>query len=814
MKVITGAQYDTHESEREIRNRKLAYRAAVEGIVLLKNDGALPLKTGDIALYGGGARHTIKGGSGSGEVNERYSATIYDGLKEKGFRILTDKCLERYDRILAEAKESFDRMAKENYTLRDIWTLVFTVPAPDAVREEDLVPCDTAIYVVARQSGEGKDRRVEGNFKLEKSEVDSLELLSKHYEKVILVINSGSSVDLSDVEHLGLNAVIFFCQQGLEGGRALASLLTGEENFSGKLADTWMRSYDDVPFGGEFSYLNGDLSKEYYREGIYVGYRYYDTFRVPVRYHFGYGLSYTGFEIGRAETSLDGKEVSLDVPVKNTGSVPGEEVVQVYVSCPRGRLDKEYQRLVAFGKTMELAPGETEVLRLSFGMDTCSSYDQENDLTLLESGDYVIRVGNSSADTVPVALVRNGETVVLSKHARLMPCHEEFEELRAPAAEEEDTAGLEVLQLDPGAFETVVHEYPKMEPVRDRKVRGVMEKLTLADKVLLTMGEADDNEEKSAHYIYTPGSVARSTEKLVDKGVININLADGPAGLRLLKESALDGSGNVKYLPGNYPIAMMELFVDARPLEEGDTLLYQYPTAWPVATALAQSFSPELMEKIGRTVSEEMVEFNVTYLLAPGMNIHRNPLCGRNFEYYSEDPVLSGKMAAAFLKGVQSIPGNYITIKHFACNNAEDNRSFTDSVVHGRALREIYLKGFEIAVKEGHASGLMTSYNRINGVYAANNHDLTVDILRNEWGFDGVVMTDWTSTIEGQADNVAAIKTGHILMPGGSYYQGELWKGLESGSLTEEELDIPVSQFLRAILYSNVASRIRPEDVI
>ena len=813
MKRIIAAQRDRRESIREIENRKLAYEAALEGIVLLKNDGTLPLKPCDIALYGAGARHTVKGGSGSGEVNERHSVPIYEGLKNRGFHILTDRCLDKYDRLLADAKAAHEKEVREKYTIADIWGLVFTTPLPDALTKEDLVDCETAVFVLARQAGEGKDRRLEGSYKPDEKEIASIRLLSKHYRKLILIINSGASVDLSELEEYPINAIVFFCQQGMEGGNALADLLTGKENFSARLTDTWVKKYEDVPFGSEYSYLNGDLDREYYREGIYVGYRYYDTFDVDVRYPFGYGLSYTDFEISTVETSLDGKNVNLKVAVKNIGETEGKQVVQVYVSCPQGKLDKEYQRLVAFAKTKKLSPGETEVLDLNFDMEYCSSFDQDENCNILEKGNYIIRAGDSSAHTNVVALIENQETIILSRHEDLMPCQEEFEELKAEPREVEKFENVQVLRLDATAFTTVCHSYPKMEVCRDERVASIMKKLTLEEKVALVMGEVFEDG-RSTDYIYTPGSVARTSEQSVEKGLININLADGPAGVRLLRESALASDGRIKYLKGNYPIASMELFKEAEPIEEGDILLYQYTSAFPVATALAQSFNTDLVEQIGKRVSGEMREFNITYWLAPGMNIHRNPLCGRNFEYYSEDPLLTGKIAAALTKGVQSIKGNYITIKHLACNNAEENRTFSDSIVKARALREIYLKGFEIAVKDAHASGAMTSYNRINGVYASDSYDMSVKILRDEWGFDGVIMTDWTATIEGHASNVQAMKTGHLIMPGGRYYYDEVMKGLKDGSLKEEELDIPVSFLVKAILDSDVAARIKAEDII
>ncbi len=814
MKRIIAAQRNDDISRREDENRRLAYKAALEGIVLLKNEGVLPLKEQKIALYGVGARHTVKGGSGSGEVNERHSVTIYEGLKEKGFEILSDVWLDRYDRMFAEARKKYEEDARQHHSMTDIFGMVFTTPSAEQVREEDLADCGTAVYVLARQAGEGKDRRFEDSYRLSDAETASLKLLSQHYRNVVLIINSGSSVDLSSMDDLNIGAVVFFCQQGQEGGRALAALLKGEENFSGRLTDTWVNHYEDIPFSNEYSYLNGDTKKEYYREGIYVGYRYFDTFRVPVRYPFGYGLSYTDYEIETTDAQIEDNEVHLDVSVKNTGNRPGREVVQIYVSCPEGKLDKEYQRLVSFGKTEQLYPDEETVLNLSFKMEDLASYDEEEDRFILEKGTYLVRVGRNCRDTKLSLCLELKETVVLSRHERLLECREELGELRSSRREEEDTEGIKTLEIDPSRFETKIHRYPGLKKVSDEKVEAIMKKLSLEDKIKLVMGEVRGIFAYSTDCIYTPGSVARTTQDLLDKGIVNVNLADGPAGLRLLRESALDKDGKIKYIKGNFPVAAMELFCEIKPLEEGDEILYQYATAWPVATALAQSFDTELLEDIGKATSVEMSEYNVTFWLAPGMNIHRNPLCGRNFEYYSEDPYLSGTIASALLKGVDSIRGNYITIKHFACNNAEENRIFSDSVVSRRALREIYLKGFEIAVREGHATGLMTSYNLINGTYAPDSYDLCVKILRNEWGFDGVVMTDWTSTNEGQGDNAKAIQAGSIIMPGGPYYMEDVRKALEEGRLSEEELDIPVSQFLKAILYSDVASRIKAEDLI
>lgn len=539
MKRIIAAKTDDRITDIERRNRELAREAAREGIVLLENDGTLPLKPCKIALYGTGAKNTVKGGTGSGEVNVRHSVSIYEGLKNVGFTILSERSLEICDGLLKEARRKHEEEARAHYSVADAFAIVFTIPEDNAVSEDELCDCDTAIYVLARQSGEGKDRRIEGNFKLNPNEISSLKLLRKHYKKVILVINAGSSQDLSEVEDLGLNAVIFFCQEGEEGGNALADLLTGKENFSGKLTDTWVKSYADVPFGNEFSYLNGDVDREYYREGIYVGYRYYDSFNIPVRYHFGYGLSYTSFDIETEDISLNKDEISLKVRVTNTGKYPGKEVIQVYVSCPEGRLDKEFQRLVSFKKISVLKPSESETISLSFKMSYCASFDEENDSFILEKGNYIIRTGNSSDSTKALAYISNKEDIILSRHRDILGNGSAFKDLKSPS-HRHDVNGLKELILDSSVFKTETYEYEGFKPLHDERVEKIISSLTPEEKILAVTGEERENRRPLTDYVFTPGSVARTTEKLIGRGVINTNLADGPAGLRLLNKSFLE----------------------------------------------------------------------------------------------------------------------------------------------------------------------------------------------------------------------------------------------------------------------------------
>ena len=372
---------------------------------------------------------------------------------------------------------------------------------------------------------------------------------------------------------------------------------------------------------------------------------------------------------------------------------------------------------------------------------------------------------------------------------------------------DEDLSALPRFTVDAAAFTAEKVCYKGLQRSDDKDTMRIMKKLSPKDMIDICTGTGVPGTFKATG-ITTPGAVGRTTDRFFRKGLVNVNLADGPAGLRVLRRSAIRGRhlkmvdylmAFVQYLP-----SWILRFIMADPKK--DTVLYQYCTAFPVGTSLAQTWNTDLCEEVGRAISEEMSEFKVTYWLAPGMNIHRNPLCGRNFEYYSEDPLLSGKIAAALTRGVQETEGNYVTIKHFACNNQEDNRTHSDSVLSERALREIYLRGFEICVREAGAKAVMTSYNLINGTYAPNRADLLTDVLRNEWGFEGIVMTDWSSTHKGQARNDLAISAGNdMIMPGGKEYTKTLRKALKKGTLKQEELETACSHIVEQILCSKVS---------
>ena len=815
MKLLTKASFTDEVSLREQENLQIAYQAACEAMVLLKNDGALPFTSRNIALYGPGASMTIKGGTGSGEVNERHSVTILEGLEDRGFTVTTKSWIRDYEAGYAEAEALYKEEKKKRVNFLKFGSIMnmlfdnFRAPVGRAITAEDVAASatDSCIYVLSRQAGEGGDRKAEaGDMFLTEEETAAIRFCAEQYDKFLLVINSGSAMDMGFVQEIpGINAIVYLCQLGTEGGHAFADVLSGAVTPSGKLSDTWAKQYSDIPYANEFSYLNGNLEDEYYKEGIYVGYRYFDSFGVEPAYPFGFGLSYTTFSIQSAGVAALGSKISVKANVTNTGgSYSGREVAQLYVSAPNGKLHKEYQSLAAFGKTTQLAPGQMQTLELTFDLKQLASYREEDACYVLEAGDYILRLGNSSRNTVVVGVLTVKEEIIVSRHDHICPVIKPFEELKSQGYAFEAVAdGLPHILVDETAFETVTYTYETPAECADERVQTFLNTLTLQEMVDIVVGIGMFGGETRFNL---PGSVGNTTSKFWDRGLANVALCDGPAGLRIQKRSGVDKKGKVK--PIDMALSIFEAFPEfvkkmmtADPAK--DTVLYQYTTAFPVANALAQTWNQELMQEVGSAIYAEMKEYGCTFWLAPAINIHRNPLCGRNFEYFSEDPRLSGAMAAAITRGVQQEEGFYVTVKHFACNNQEDNRNGVSSNLSERALREIYLRGFEICVREADAKSIMTSYNKINGVYAPNCHDICTKALRNEWGFDGVVMTDWFSTNKGQANNALAMKCGNdLIMPGGGSFKKEILQGVKSGVITEGDVRRCCANVVKAVLNS------------
>ena len=814
IKVRNKAAFTDAVTPLETANLKIAYDAAKEGIVLLENDGILPVKTGKIALYGAGADLTIKGGTGSGEVNERHAISIMEGLEKSGFEITTKRWILEYRRLYEVEEEKYGKDIYKkllSFNFAEMLNIVgspFQHPFGRQITERDVAESDTdtCVYVVARQAGEGADRRIEKHeYSLSNQEKANIAFCAARYKKMIVVINVGCSFDMSFLDEIeGIGAVIFFCQQGTMGGQAFADILNGKVTPSGKLADTWAYKYEDLPYALDYSYINGNVDEEYYREGIYVGYRYFDSFKVAPRYPFGYGLSYTTFSLHTKEVGANGDKVTLAVSVKNTGDYAGQEVVQVYVSCPQVKMTKEFQRLSAFAKTKVLEPGEKQELVLTFNLKDMASYSEADASYILEAGNYIVRVGNSSKSTKVSMVVNLDETVIIARHENICKNERKIIELVADKYEEELAADIPVIDVSAAEFATVNYKYETPDVYSSLETDALLDGLSIEEQISLTVG----NGMKGGNYFHAPGSAGVTTVKLLEKGIPNVCLADGPAGLRLQRRSIVTKTGKVK--PVDPFISLMKYIPEAAKKvmlgnPDRNPVIYQFTTAFPVGLALAQTWNQELAQKVGEAVGEEMKAYGVTYWLAPALNIHRNPLCGRNFEYFSEDPYLSGIFAAAITKGLQKKRGCYVTLKHFCCNNQEDNRNKTNANVSERALREIYLRGFEIAVREANPGSVMTSYNKVNGTYANNSYDLLTKVLRNEWGFDGLVMTDWFATGNKLGSHALALSAGNdLIMPGGNGAEKEILKALEAGEISEKDVKRCASNVLRGILGSRI----------
>lgn len=816
----------------EAAHRKTARVAAEEGFVLLKNEhNVLPLAKGSrLALYGAGASNPIKGGTGSGDVNERDVVSIYDGLKAAGYEITTEAWVESFRKQYEQSRiewrdkiwEQFDKSGCDSVAQFHIYAATqYAMPAGDLPEKTD---ADTAVYVISRIAGEGADRFAkESDYYLNEKENEILKTICGMYKDVILLINSGGIIDLSFLDtYENISGVVLVSQAGMETGNAVASLFTGSVTPSGKLTDTWAYKYEDYPNAETFSHNNGNVETEKYEEGIYVGYRYFDTFQVPVRYPFGFGLSYTDFSLTTKEITLSAADtVSVTVTVTNTGSsYSGKEVVQIYVSCPQDKMEKEYRRLAGFAKTKLLAPGQSEELSIEIPLYTLASYCAKTPGWVLEKGAYGLFVGNSIADAVLSGIVNLEDDALLVKTENICPLTEELKELSASA---ETVAALRndwlakadqvpALTVDASALNTTTVVYGKEQDKIAPEVREFVDSLSTEQLVLLATGDpgksqnASDEQKESAlgaAGISVPGSAAQTSScALADKNLTPIVLADGPAGLRLLQRYPVV-DGEIKPVP--FEMSIEHGFLARNADIEGAEYYYQFCTAFPIGTLLAQTWDKDVMQAVGKVVAEEMNEFYVTLWLAPGMNIHRNPLCGRNFEYYSEDPLLSGKMAAAMTDGVQSVYGCGTTIKHYACNNQEDNRMGSNTVISERALREIYLKGFEIAVKESQPMSIMTSYNLVNGIHAANNYDLCTKAARDEWGFKGVFMTDWTTT-HNDPDCTASgcMRAGNdLVMPGIPGDHDNIRAALADGSLPLEQLKLCIAHLVDIVWKSN-----------
>ncbi|MGN0447172.1 MAG: glycoside hydrolase family 3 C-terminal domain-containing protein [Acutalibacteraceae bacterium] len=719
--------------------------AASQGAVLLENDGTLPLKKGSrVALFGRVQKDWFYTGYGSGgDVNKPYAVNLIDGVKN---------CEElELNEALAEHYENWCEQNPVDHGVWGQWPRFYPdMPLSDEVVCLDKRDGDTAIVIIGRSSGEDRENALEkGSYYITDEELAMLDKVTAHFEKAVVLLNIGCLMDLTWIEKYEgkISAVLLVWQGGMESGNAVCDLLSGKVNPSGKLPSTVARSYKAYPGSEHFGAKNHNC----YIEDIYVGYRYFETFcKNEVKYPFGYGLSYTAFEIGKTSFKENGDKILFSCEVKNTGDKAGREVVQVYVEKPCGKLGNPVKELAFFKKTKLLEKGESQKIEGEITLRDFASYD-DRELTpypfsyVIEKGVYGICVGNSVRDTKTVFTKEFTEDVLVEKLSQCSAPQESFTVMTAVKnGEAYEIKREDVTKRKYSLKKIIIENLPadipmtgdkgiKLTDVKNGKksMEEFVAQLSLKELEAITRGAyvmgCDLGVSGNA------GCFAGVLESLRNKGVPAVTTTDGPSGIRLSACCSLI----------------------------------------PIGTLLASSFDTDLVEELYTAVGDEMAIKQSDVLLAPGMNIHRNPLCGRNFEYYSEDPVVTGKIAAAAVRGIQK-HGRSACPKHFACNNQEFNRAGNDSRLSERALRQIYLRGFEICVKEGNPHNIMTSYNLINGVWGHYNYELVTRILRGEWGYNGNVMTDWwmkkskSQEFPQMCDQAYRVRAGvDLLMPGG-----------------------------------------------
>ncbi|MFA9396809.1 MAG: glycoside hydrolase family 3 C-terminal domain-containing protein [Clostridiaceae bacterium] len=774
-------------------HRTLSKNAAKEGMVLIKNkNNLLPLpKTSKVALFGKATFDYIKGGGGSGDVTVEYTTNIYEGMKQ------LNKNVNIYESLATFYKSHVENEYKKGNEPG----LIEEPSIPNDLLMKARCFTDTAIISISRFSGEGWDRTIpnqqhgaseeswvekhavksnslfeNGDFYLSKNEKEMIKNVENVFTKIIIVLNVGGVIDTNwFVNDDKIQSVLMAWQGGIEGGLAAAELICGIGNPCGKLVDTFSKAIDDYP-----SSYNFHDSIEYvdYTDDIYVGYRYFETIpkaKEKVNYPFGYGLSYTTFHWQYIKSTEENNEITINIDVTNTGNKPGKEVFQVYSMPPQGLLGKPIKNLIAFKKTRLLKTGETQQISLSFNIADLASYDDlgkiKKSAYIIEKGEYNFFLGTSVRDGVIIEynykVIENRVILQLSK--KLSP------------------TSLKKRLLSNGSYEllSIKEANDPNENLLDRKepeelegfapqtrYRGIHRNLkddriiTLMDvfegKATLEELISQMSDDELAHLLGgQPNTGVANTfgfGNLPEYGIPNVMTADGPAGCRINKECGVN------------------------------------TTAWPCSTLLACTWNDSIIFQVGEAGAKEVKENNMAIWLTPAVNIHRSPLCGRNFEYYSEDPLVAGKLAAAMVRGIQSV-GISSAVKHFALNNKETNRKNSDSRVSERAAREIYLKCFEIIVKEANPWCIMSSYNIINGYRSSENKELLEDILRDEWGFQGVVTSDWWT----YGEHYKEVKAGNDIKMGCGYPE-RLLLAMEAGALTREDMETSAKRLLKLII--------------
>lgn len=765
-----------------------AAKMVSEGIVMLKNENnALPLDTDkEVAVFGRIQFHYYKSGTGSGGmVNVTKVVNILDGLIDNGAKV-NEKLLDTYRKW--DKENPFDLgegWGGEPWSQKEM-------PLDEGFVKETAKSCETAIVIIGRTAGEEQDNRLEaGSYLLSDDEIEMLTVVRENFKKVVLLLNVGNIIDMTDINRIAPDAVLYVWQGGMTGGKGTADVLTGKVSPSGKLPDTIAYKASDYPSDANFG---REKNRDIYAEDNYVGYRYFETFaKEKVLYPFGFGLSYTEFEIKTEKAEITEGAVKLSVLVKNIGSYKGKEVIEVYCEAPQGKLGKAARVLCGFEKTRELVPQEEQVVEIAVDISKLASYDDSGvtgnkSCYVLEAGEYKFYVGSDVRSAEYACSFEQGEDLVTERLTQSLAPVESFERIKPVCEGGAFSIGREavpVSEVDESArrLEKLPKEIAytgdkgiKLWDVKNGKntMDEFIAQLSDYDLSCIIRGEGMGSPRVTAGTASAFGGVS---ENLNGFGIPAGCCSDGPSGMRL----------------------------------DCGTRAFSLPNG----TMIASSFNKELTSELFAFMGLEMAANKVDCLLGPGMNIHRHPLNGRNFEYFSEDPFLTGKMAAAELKGMAGA-GVTGTIKHFCANNRETNRHFIDSVVSERALREIYLKGFEIAVKEGGASSVMTTYGRVNGLWTAGNFDLDTVILREEWGFKGFTMTDWWANInvrgkEPDKTDFAAMARAqndvYMVCPDGEKNDDNTIAALENGGIERCELQRNAANICGFLLHTNALKR-------
>ena len=724
---------------------ELLRSVAAQGAVLLKNDGTLPLeKDSTVSLFGRVQNDWFFTGYGSGgDVNKPYAVNLIEGIRKCGDLKLNEKLAEIYLEWCEEHPV--------NHGVWGQWPRFYPeMPLYEKTVKKAAEKSDCAVVVIGRSSGEDRENALEkGSYYITDDEIELLDKVTDKFDKTVVIFNIGCIMDLSWMEKYGdkISAAMIVWQGGMESGNAVADILSGKVSPSGKLSATIAKTYESFPSSKDF----GGKDYNNYTEDIYVGYRYFETFdKGGVQYPFGFGLSYSEFKTELLSLDKTDEGFTLKCKVTNIGSVPSAYAPQVYIEKPCGVLGNPYRELAAFAKTRVLSAGESEELTMNISMYGLASYDESGktgfkSAYVVEKGEYGFALGDNVRDAVRVAEWTSEENTLFRQHRQTAAPRADFDiitavkengiykAVKAPVYKKQYDLKKIILEGLPKDIPMTGDKGYKLIDVKNGKVsmEDFVAQLSLKELEAISRGDYTMGSKLGA--LGNAGAFGGVLPSLRDKGVPACITTDGPSGIRLSACCSL----------------------------------------MPIGTLLASTFDEKLVEELMIKEAGEMADKGSDILLAPGMNIHRSPLCGRNFEYFSEDPYLTGKIAAAYVRGVQHA-GKSACPKHYACNNQEYNRNGNDSRVSERALRQIYLRGFEICVKEAEPKNIMTSYNLINGVWGHYNYELCTMMLREEWGYKGNVMTDWwmrkskSQEFPEMCDQAYRVRAQvDVLMPGG-----------------------------------------------